>query len=127
MKDKLILLVKNAIDDNATHSVGEDDLLTLDCNDVDHIAEQMADEVVKLLEAKDDEIASKSKYAEYLVAYIKDREKRIIQARKIGAKDFAEKLRKKYGMSCSEFYPELIEVTSEQLNDLLKEFENGKD
>lgn len=127
MRDKLILLVKNAIDDNAAHSVGEDDLLTLDCNDVDHIAEQIADEVGEFLKAKDDEIVSKSKYTEYLVAYIKDREKRIVQAREIGAKDFAEKLRKKYGMSCSEFYPELIEVTSEQLNDLLKEFEDGKD
>lgn len=127
MKDKLILIVKNAIDSNAAHSVGEDDLLTLDCNDVDHIAEQIAEEVGELLKAKDDEIVSKSKYAEYLVAYIKDREKRLIQAREIGAKDFAGKLRKKYGKSCSEFYPEFIEVTSEQLNNLLKEFENGKD
>lgn len=39
-------------------------------------------------------------------------------------KEFAEKLRNKYGKSCSEYYPELIELTSIELDETLKEYEN---
>lgn len=45
------------------------------------------------------------------------------EARKETAKEIAEKLRNKYGKSCSEYYPELIELTSIELNELLKEYE----
>lgn len=38
-------------------------------------------------------------------------------------KEFAEKLEEKYGKSCSEYYPILIEITSEDIDDLLKEYE----
>lgn len=37
-------------------------------------------------------------------------------------KDFADKLKKKFGNSCSEYYPLLLELTSEQLDETLKEF-----
>ena len=47
----------------------------------------------------------------------------IDQARKKTAKEFADKLRNKYGKSCSEYYPELIELTSIELDELLKEYE----
>lgn len=43
--------------------------------------------------------------------------------RKETAKEFAKKLKQKYAQSCSEYYPELIALTSEQLDDLLKEYE----
>lgn len=43
--------------------------------------------------------------------------------RKKTAKEFAERLKQKYAQSCSEYYPELIMLTSEQLNELLKEYE----
>ena len=39
-------------------------------------------------------------------------------------KDFAERLKEKYGKSCSEYYPLLLELTSEQLDETLKEFIN---
>ena len=38
-------------------------------------------------------------------------------------KDFAEKLKYKYGKSCSECYPILIEITSDDIDELLKEYE----
>lgn len=53
----------------------------------------------------------------------KYKENSIEQARKETAKEFAEKLRNKYGKSCSEYYPELIELTSIELDELLKEYE----
>ena len=36
-------------------------------------------------------------------------------------KQFAEMLKEKYGKSCSEYYPLLLELTSEQLDETLKE------
>ncbi len=36
-------------------------------------------------------------------------------------KEFAEKLKNKYGKSCSEYYPMLIEITSDDIDELLKE------
>ena len=38
-------------------------------------------------------------------------------------KQFAEKLKAKYGKSCSEYYPMLIEMTSDDIDELLKEDE----
>lgn len=38
-------------------------------------------------------------------------------------KEFAEKLKVKYGKSCSEYYPILIEITSDDIDELLKEYE----
>ena len=37
-------------------------------------------------------------------------------------KQFAEKLKAKYGKSCSEYYPMLIEMTSDDIDELLKEY-----
>ena len=37
-------------------------------------------------------------------------------------KQFAERLKEKYGKSCSEYYPLLLELTSEQLEETLKEY-----
>lgn len=45
------------------------------------------------------------------------------QVKKQAVKEFAEKLKQKYAQSCSEYYPELIMLTSEQLDGLLKEYE----
>lgn len=44
-KDKIIEIVKNAIADNTVVGNGEDDIIALDCNDVDHIAEEVAEAV----------------------------------------------------------------------------------
>ena len=49
IKDKIILTVKNAIADNADIDV-DTDTVTTDCNGVDHIAEQVAEEVYKMFE-----------------------------------------------------------------------------
>ena len=40
-----------------------------------------------------------------------------------GVKEFAEKVKAKYGKSCSEYYPMLIEMTSDDIDELLKEYE----
>ncbi len=47
----------------------------------------------------------------------------IDEHRKQAVKEFAEKLKVKYGKSCSEYYPILIEVTSDDIDELLKEYE----
>lgn len=44
-KDKIIEIVKKVIADNTVVGNGEDDIIALDCNDVDHIAEEVAEEV----------------------------------------------------------------------------------
>ena len=45
---------------------------------------------------------------------------------KIKLKQFAERLKEKYGKSCSEYYPLLLELTSEQLDETLNEFLKGE-
>lgn len=44
-KDKIIEIVKKAIDDNSVTSYGEDDIVSIDGDDVDHIAEEVAENV----------------------------------------------------------------------------------
>ena len=44
-KDKIIEIVKKAIADNTIVGSGEDDIIVLNCNDVDHIAEEVSEEV----------------------------------------------------------------------------------
>ena len=44
-------------------------------------------------------------------------------AQKKAVKEFAEKLKENYGKSCSEYYPMLIEMTSDDIDELLKEYE----
>lgn len=41
-------------------------------------------------------------------------------------KEFAKRLYDKYGKSCSEYYPEIIELTHKELDDLLKEYGIGE-
>ena len=48
------------------------------------------------------------------------------QTRKETAKKFAERLKAKYGKSCSEYYPELITLNSEQLDEICEEITEGK-
>ena len=38
-------------------------------------------------------------------------------------KEFAERIKEKYGQSCSEYYPVFIEMTSDDIDKLLKEYE----
>lgn len=41
-------------------------------------------------------------------------------------KQFVKKVKEKYGKSCSEYYPILIEMTSDEIDELLKEYDSGK-
>ena len=45
-KDKIIEIVKKAIDDNSVTSYGEDDIVSIDGDDIDHIAEEVAENVI---------------------------------------------------------------------------------
>ena len=47
----------------------------------------------------------------------------IDEQRKQAVKEFAQKLKNKYGKSCSEYYPVLIEMTSDDIDELLKEYD----
>lgn len=47
-KDKIIEIVKKAINDNSVTSYGEDDIVTIDGDDVDHIAEEVAETICDL-------------------------------------------------------------------------------
>ena len=44
-KDKIIDIVKKVIDDNIIARSGEYDIIALDCNDVDNIADEVAENV----------------------------------------------------------------------------------
>ena len=46
IKDKIILAVKDAIANNAEAVNCDYDIIEIDCNDVDHIAEQVADTLI---------------------------------------------------------------------------------
>lgn len=46
----------------------------------------------------------------------------IEKTRKETAKEIINEIKRKYGKSCSEYYPLLIEITSEELDDLAKQF-----
>lgn len=50
-KDELILIAKKAIEANSTYAVGEDEIIALDGNDIDHIAEQVAEDTGVLIDA----------------------------------------------------------------------------
>jgi len=49
-KDELILIAKKAIAANSTYTVGEDNIIAIDDNDIDHIAEQVAEDVGVLVD-----------------------------------------------------------------------------
>ena len=61
------------------------------------------------------------KIPENEVVFTKEEYKKIEREKKQLVKEFAEKVKKKYGKSCSEYYPMLIEMTSDDLDKLLKE------
>lgn len=70
-KDKIIEIVKKAIDDNTIVGSGEGDIIALDCNDVDHIADEVAENVYnfyhpidKVTEYKPDEDRRFSDYGD---------------------------------------------------------------
>lgn len=54
-KDKIVEIVKKAIDDNTIVGSGEDDIIAIDCNDVDHIAEEVAENVYNFYKPIDNE------------------------------------------------------------------------
>lgn len=54
-KDQIIEIVKKAIDDNTIVGSGEDDIIAIDCNDVDHIAEEVAENVYNFYKPIDNE------------------------------------------------------------------------
>ena len=81
---------------------------------VDYCAEDLrkAEERIAELEK---EIKENPYYAKGYAAGIKNTYEEILP-------QFAERLKEKYGKSCSEYYPLLLELTSEQLDETLKEF-----
>lgn len=50
-KDEFIVITKKAIDANSVSTVGEDDIFAIDGNDIDHIAEQVAEDASVLVDA----------------------------------------------------------------------------
>lgn len=44
-EDNIIAIARKAIDDNSVTAYGEDDIVSIDGDDVDHIAEEVAEEV----------------------------------------------------------------------------------
>lgn len=106
---KIIEIVKKAIADNTVVRNGEDDIIALDCNDVDHIAEEVAEAVchrIHFLENRLDEKCDRC----------------IERDRKEGAKFFAEKLKKViHERDYIQGYAEIGLI--EEIDELLKEYE----
>lgn len=55
-KDKIIEIVKKAIDDNSVTTYGADDMVSIDGDDVDHIAEEVAENVYNFYKPIDNEM-----------------------------------------------------------------------
>lgn len=125
-KDKIIEIVKNAINDNSVTLYGADDMVSIDGDDVDHIAEEVAEEVydlrisvfgneikslkrgIKELQDKNAELKREcneyyaqadrlqAKLAQVLMRVDKTKEWTLDRAKIEGAKEFAEKLKEKF-------------------------------
>lgn len=131
---KIIKIVKNAIADNTAVWNGEDDIIALDCNDVDHIAEEVAEKGYDLyssvfgneikslkrgIKELQDENAElnrergeyyaqadrlQAKLAQVLMRVDKTKEWTLDRAKIEGAKEFAEKLKEKFDGYDATFY-----------------------
>ena len=98
-KDEIILTVKNAIAANSVCSVGEEDIISLDSNDVDHIAQETADNLNKAGYRKIDENCAVITKAEL--------------------KEFAEKVKSLY----MQYEEVCLQMLCEDIDELLKEYE----
>ena len=107
-KDKIIEIVKNAIADNTVVGNGEDDIIALDCNDVDHIAEEVAEVVCRKIHFLENQLDEKC-------------DRCIERDRKEGAKSFAEKMKKViHERDYIQGYAEIGLI--EEIDELLKEY-----
>lgn len=132
-KDKIIEIVKKAIDDNSVATYGEDDIVSIDGDDVDHIAEEVAENVVanydKLKNERDEYYAQadrlQEKLAQVLMRVNKTKEWTLDRAKIEGAKEFAEKLKEKFdGYDATSYngYEEGFHDLQEEIDELLKEY-----
>lgn len=132
-KDKIIEIVKKAIDDNSVTTYGVDDLVSIDGDDVDHIAEEVAENVVanydKLKNERDEYYAQadrlQEKLAQVLIRVDKTKEWTLDRAKIEGAKEFAEKLKEKFdGYDATSYngYEEGFHDLQEEIDEVLKEY-----
>ena len=77
------------------------------------------------MEAKNERLTERLKQVLLSIGTVKEMNAmcNIDEQRKQAVKEFAQKLKNKYGKSCSEYYPVLIEMTSDDIDELLKEYE----
>lgn len=87
--------------------------------------EQQIEEMIKIMEECQTDNCEDCKYYNSHIDILRVNAQALRDAgyRKVdeALKDFAKKLKEKYGNSCSENYPLLIECTSEDIDELLKE------
>lgn len=124
MESEKVKEIKKALEDNANYehhnklgyidgykckTVTYDDILTL----------------INELESENERLTERLKQVLLSIDTVKEMNTmcNIDEQRKQAVKDFAEKLKEKYGKSCSEYYPILIEITSDDIDELLKEYE----
>lgn len=92
-------------------------------NDYDKALERLKAQQQEIDKLKDDYANLQEQFTQYQIASDKEIRAQIKQSKIEAVKEFAEKLKKKYGKSCSEYYPMLIEMTSYDIDELLKEYE----
>lgn len=108
-KDEIIEIIKRAIADNTVIGNGEDDIIALDCNDVDHIAEEVAEIICRKIHFLENQLDGKC-------------DRCIERDRKEGAKSFAEKLKEViHERDYIQGYAEIGLI--EEIDELLKEYE----
>lgn len=108
-KDEIISIVKKEIDDNSVCSVGENEIISLDGNDVDHIAEQSAEMLYNAGYRKIDEncaVITKDELKEY---------------KRQAVKEFIEKC-KEYSKIYDKYNVIYRDVVLDVLDESLKEF-----
>ena len=151
-KDKIIEIVKKAIDDNTIVGSGVDDIIAIDCNDVDHIAEEVAENVYDLyatvfgneikslkrgIKELQDENAGlnrecneyyaqadrlQEKLAQVLMRVDKTKEWTLDRAKIEGAKEFAEKLKNEADGICCK--DDIVyAIKSSEIDKLLEEYD----
>lgn len=149
---KIIEIVKKAIDDNKLVTYGEDDIISLESNDVDHIAEEVAEKVYDLYTSVfDNEIKSlkrgikelqdenaglnrecndyyaqadrlQEKLAQVLMRVNKTKEWTLDRAKIEGAKEFAERLKNEADGICCK--DDIVyAIKSSEIDKLLEEYE----
>ena len=98
----------------------EEQISSFNCNTLLQLTEKENQQLKDRIAELEKEIKETPSYAKGYADGIKNTYEAMLTQK---LENFAERLKEKYGKSCSEYYPVLIEMTSDDIDETLKEYE----